>query len=249
MWEVGDSTKAAAHLVVGRQTLLERLGVVVGPLDERLAGDVVGHVLLGRVDCGGGRPQSLAVGASARSPPGLTLAVVAPARGGVDETASDARNKEPVRHLELERLVELLLLGREHAVEFFCLNDRAGEAVEDEAAPRADELPRPLRAARRTTHPLLHSLLVSSWSLIMPIMISSLTSPPASIIFLASLPRAVCCATWVRSMSPVARWQTQYFFWRLGAWVPLPGEGRRRQRGWRGRDDRPLAYQHREGLQ
>jgi hypothetical protein len=36
--------------VVRGQSLSERLGVVVGSLDERLASLVVGHVLLGRVD-------------------------------------------------------------------------------------------------------------------------------------------------------------------------------------------------------
>jgi hypothetical protein len=40
--------------------------------------------------------------------------------------------------------------------------------------------------------------------LIMLIMMSSLTSPPWSMIFLASLPRLVFFATWARSMSPVA---------------------------------------------
>jgi hypothetical protein len=36
--------------VVRGQSLSERLGVVVGSLDEGLASLVVGHVLLGRVD-------------------------------------------------------------------------------------------------------------------------------------------------------------------------------------------------------
>jgi hypothetical protein len=53
-------------------------------------------------------------------------------------------------------------------------------------------------------------------------MISSLTSPPWSIIFLACLPRSVPCLTCSRSMSPVARWQMWCASLMLGAWVPLP---------------------------
>ena len=60
-------------------------------------------------------------------------------------------------------------------------------------------------------------------------MISSLTSPPASMIFLACLPRSVPWLTCSRSMSPVARWQAQYFSLSRGACVPLPGEGERRR--------------------
>lgn len=55
------------------------------------------------------------------------------------------------------------------------------------------------------TYPFLHVALFSNWSLIIPTMISSLTSPPASIIFFASTPREVFLATCSRSISPVAR--------------------------------------------
>ena len=72
------------------------------------------------------------------------------------------------------------------------------------------------------TYPFLHALLFSSWSRIMPTMISSETSPPASMIFLASTPSAVFFATWSRSISPVARWQTQNSSRIRGACVPLP---------------------------
>lgn len=51
---------------------------------------------------------------------------------------------------------------------------------------------------------------------------SSLTRPPRSIIFLASMPRGVFWMTCSRSMSPVAKWQTQYFSLIRGACVPLP---------------------------
>lgn len=59
-------------------------------------------------------------------------------------------------------------------------------------------------AGLRMTYPFLHSWLVSSSVLIMLIIISSLTRPPASMIFLASRPSAVFAATCARSMSPVA---------------------------------------------
>ena len=75
---------------------------------------------------------------------------------------------------------------------------------------------------RHLTHPFLHSLLFSSWSLIIPTMISSLTRPPASMIFFASLPKSVCFVTCSRNMSPVARWHTQNFSFIRGAWVPFP---------------------------
>ena len=41
----------AGLLVVGSQTLLEGFGVVVRTLDEGFAGLVIGHGLLGRVNC------------------------------------------------------------------------------------------------------------------------------------------------------------------------------------------------------
>lgn len=43
-------SKRDTNLVVGSQTLLERLGVVIRTLDEGLASDVIDHVLLRRVD-------------------------------------------------------------------------------------------------------------------------------------------------------------------------------------------------------
>lgn len=57
-------------------------------------------------------------------------------------------------------------------------------------------------------------------------MISSLTSPPASMILLACLPSSVFWAICSRSMSPVARWQTQNSSRIRGACVPLPVSSR-----------------------
>lgn len=72
------------------------------------------------------------------------------------------------------------------------------------------------------TYPFLHALLFSSWSLIIPTMMSSLTRPPASMIFLASIPSFVFLVTCSRSMSPVARWHTQKSSRIRGACVPFP---------------------------
>jgi len=71
-------------------------------------------------------------------------------------------------------------------------------------------------------YPFLQALFFSSWSRIMPTMMSSETSPPASMIFLASTPSDVFFATCSRSMSPVARWHTQNSSRIRGACVPLP---------------------------
>jgi hypothetical protein len=72
------------------------------------------------------------------------------------------------------------------------------------------------------THPFRQALLFSSCSLIIPTMISSLTRPPASMIFFACTPSGVFWATCSRNMSPVARWHTQNSSRILGACVPLP---------------------------
>ena len=65
----------------------------------------------------------------------------------------------------------------------------------------------------------------------MPTMMSSETSPPASMIFFASTPRGVFFVTCSRSMSPVARWHTQNSSRIRGAWVPLPAHGDSQTRG------------------
>jgi len=101
----------AGLLVVGTKTLAESALVVVGALDERLAGDVVDHVGLR----------------------GVEDLVVRAAGSGVHETASDAGDKELVGDLELDGVLERLRLGLEHAVELDGLGDSAREAIEDEA--------------------------------------------------------------------------------------------------------------------
>lgn len=97
--------------VVSGEALLEGLGVVVGALYQGLAGDVVLHVALGRVED----------------------LVVRAAGGGVHEAAGDARDEEVVVDLQLDGVLEGLLRRREHLVELFGLGDGAGEAVQDEA--------------------------------------------------------------------------------------------------------------------
>ena len=55
-------------------------------------------------------------------------------------------------------------------------------------------------------------------------------------IFFAAFPNSVCRVTWERNMSPVARWQTQYFSAILGACVPFPVTpiSLRARREWQG---------------
>lgn len=96
--------------VVGSQTLGQGVGVVVGALDQGLAGDIVGHVALG----------------------GVEDLVVRAAGGGVDETASDTGNEEGVVDLQLNGVLELLLAGEKHLVQTLGLGDSSGETVQDE---------------------------------------------------------------------------------------------------------------------
>jgi hypothetical protein len=98
-------------LVEGDEALLEGVGVVVGSLDQSLAGDIVNHLLLGGV-------EDLVVGS---------------ARGGVDQSAGDSGHQQIVGDLELHGLFEGLLLLREHFVELLSLGDGSGEAVQNEA--------------------------------------------------------------------------------------------------------------------
>lgn len=99
-------------LVVGNETLLEGIGVVIAALDKRLAGDVVGHGLLGRVE---GR-------------------VVRAARGGMDQAAGNAFNQKRVVDLELNNVLEGLVALLQHGVETLSLRNRSGETVENETA-------------------------------------------------------------------------------------------------------------------
>lgn len=99
-------------LVVGVEALLEGVGVVVGPLDQGLAREVIDHGFLGRVEGG----------------------VVGAARGRVDQAARNARHQEGVVDLQLHSVLQRLVALPEHAVEALCLGHGAGEAVEDESA-------------------------------------------------------------------------------------------------------------------
>ena len=150
------------------------------------------------------------------------LVISAPA-GRVDQAAGDARDEQLVGDGKLNDRVERFFPRREHRVEFLCLRDRAGEPVEHKAAkskPHFNSHSKLLR--RETTYPFLHCLLFSSWSRIIPTMMSSETSPPASMIFFASTPSDVFFDTCSRSMSPVARWHTQNSSRIRGACVPFP---------------------------
>lgn len=152
----------AGLLVVGRESLLESVGVVIASLDERLASNVIGHVGLW----------------------GVEDLVVRTTGCRVNETAGDSGNKELVVNTELNGVLKSLLPWCKHLVKTLGLSNSTGETIKNESAHVSSAHLQCLFRGRET-YPFLHSLLFSSSFLIMPIMISSLTRPPWSIIFLA----------------------------------------------------------------
>ena len=103
-----------------------------------------------------------------------------------DPAGGQPFHHEVARHLQVEHEVDRPLAER--LDERFGLADGAGEAVEDEAA--GDGVGR----ARRSST--------------MPIITSSGTSPPSSMISAALRPSSVSSLTALRSMSPVEMWGT-----------------------------------------
>lgn len=99
-------------LVVGSQPLSQGLNVVIGPLDKGLSGDIICHVLFGRVE----------------------FSVVGPSGCRVDESTSDSGNQKAVRDLKLKGLVKLLLVVGKHGIELLGLYDSSGETIENESA-------------------------------------------------------------------------------------------------------------------
>lgn len=97
--------------MVGSQTLGQGVGVVIGTLDQGLAGDVVLHVILG----------------------GVEDLVVGTAGGRVDETAGDTSHQQGIINLQLNGVLELLLASEKHIVETLGLGDCPGETVQNEA--------------------------------------------------------------------------------------------------------------------
>ena len=97
--------------MISGESLLKSISIVVAALDQRLASDVVLHVLLGRVES----------------------AVITATRSRVNETAGDALDEKRVVDLELNSVLELLLALLEHFVETLGLGDSAREPIEDEA--------------------------------------------------------------------------------------------------------------------
>lgn len=114
---VVDSTKSVVAgkrsrlLVISFKTLLQSLGVVVASSNERLAGDVVGHGDLWRVE----------------------FFVVAAATGEMDHPSADAPDEQAVIDGELNHSVELRLSLLQQAVELLSLNDGSREAIEQKS--------------------------------------------------------------------------------------------------------------------
>lgn len=118
----------------------------------------------------------------------------------MDQSAGNTGDEESVIDLQFNGMLELLTARGKHVVEALGLGHGTGETVKDESI----FISTCFILAAISTYPFLHSALVSSSFLIMLTMISSLTKPPWSMIFFASLPNGVFLATWDRSMSPVA---------------------------------------------
>lgn len=55
--------------------------------------------------------------------------MITPPTTRVDQPSSDPRDQQAVGHLQFERLVQLLVVGGEHVVELFGLDDGSGETV------------------------------------------------------------------------------------------------------------------------
>lgn len=98
--------------MVGAKTLLERLCIIIGALDERLASHIVLHLELGGV-------EDLVVGATG---------------GGMDKTAGDACHKKSIVNLKLDGMLEGLAGRSEHLVELLSLSDCSWETIEDKTA-------------------------------------------------------------------------------------------------------------------
>ena len=123
----------------------------------------------------------------------------------MNEAAGDTGDEEIVVDLHLNGVIKAPLARfLEHGVEALGLRDGTGETVKDKSGGTVRKQGYRDVLGFKSTYPFLHSVLFSSSFLIMPTMISSLTRPPASMIFLASRPSGVFLATWDRSMSPVA---------------------------------------------
>ena len=96
--------------MVSCKTLLQRVGVVVGTLNQGLAGDIILHIVLGRVED----------------------LVVRPSRGWVDKTSSNSGDQEGIVDLQLNSMLELLLTSLEHVIKTLGLSNRTREAIQNE---------------------------------------------------------------------------------------------------------------------
>jgi hypothetical protein len=93
--------------VVRGQSLLEGLSIVVRPLDQRLAGYIILHILLG----------------------GVEDLVVRTSRGRVDQATRYPCNQQRIINLQLDGVVQLLLAARKHVIQTLCLGNGAREAI------------------------------------------------------------------------------------------------------------------------
>lgn len=97
--------------VVSRKTLLQRLGVVIGTLNQGLAGDIILHIVLGRVED----------------------LVVRPSRGRVDKTSRNSGDQEGIVDLKLNSMLELLVTSFKHVIQTLSLSNSTREAIQNES--------------------------------------------------------------------------------------------------------------------
>lgn len=101
-------------VVVGHQTLLERVLIVVGALYQRFTRNVVGHVPLGRVED----------------------SVIRSTRRGMDQTARYSRDEEAVIYLHFHSVHERLFSLSKHLVQSRCLGNSPRKPIQNEAGQK-----------------------------------------------------------------------------------------------------------------
>lgn len=97
--------------MIGSQPFLQRICIVVGPLDKWFARHIILHRFLRRIED----------------------LVIATAGGGMDEPASNAGNEEAIVDLKFDSVFQRLLLLSKHLIKALSLGYGTGEAVKYEA--------------------------------------------------------------------------------------------------------------------
>lgn len=116
--------------VVSGQTLSERIDVVIGSLDQRLASSIIRHGLLRRAkfqNCQKKQPRK-------REGNQLEFSMVRASTGRMDQTPSNPRDEKMVNDRQLDDVVQFLLAILEHRIELLGLRNSAWKTVQHEPA-------------------------------------------------------------------------------------------------------------------